>query len=357
MKFNLIVQRALLLAAFWSVTIGTAIASNPSSKIVELKTEVPTADVWGLSFDKSGALLAVGSALQIDIWDWRQKRLVTTVHQPRGALSVGKANPLQFSLDGKYLVACGSRALGDVFARVWNTRDWTVAKDLADSESGGCKGMTLSNDGKLLAFAVDPNRPVRRALVVYEMDSWKMLWSMSSEQMTPVSASFSPNSEIIAINGYSTSISPPSDGGSLRGPIVNETKIQLIDVHQLKPPRTILCSALGPIAWNPAGTYLAVVGGGLIDFIDTRADKIVVHASEKAAHMDAKYSPNGKLFLDSDMNGRGTGRGLYVWNPDRSKLLQTIKGNIGAIAFSRDGRYFAAGDSGSTTIWLVGAPY
>jgi WD40 repeat protein len=346
---------ALWFAPFWLATTATAFASNLFSKMVEVKTTVPTADVWGLSFDNDGALLAVGSALQIDIWDWKKKTIITTLHQPQGALSLGVANPLQFSIDGKYLLACGSRAVGEVFVRVWNTRDWSIAKDLADSESGGCKGMTLSPDGKLLAFAVDPNRPVTKTLVVYEMDSWKMLWATGSERMTTESASFSPDSEIIAINGYSTFISPASAPGSIRGPIVNETKIQLIDVHQQKPQRTILGTALGHIAWNPAGTYLAVVGGGSIDFIDTHAAKILLHVSETTAHMDAKYSPDGKMFVDTDMNGRGTGRGIRIWNFDRSQLLQKIKGNIGTIAFSRDGRFFAAGDSGNTTIWRVGS--
>jgi WD40 repeat protein len=357
MGIKSIVRWALPLVAFWSATIETAIsASDPASKVVELTTAVPTADVWGLAFNEDGSLLAVASAAQIDIWDWNKRKVITTLHQPRGARSLFNVNPVQFSVDGNFLMACGSLAVRDIVIRVWNTRDWSIAKDITNGEAGGCNAMTLSPNGKLLAYVAESNRPrVGSNVVVIETESWTVSWKLGTEDFyTATSVSFSPDSKTLAFAGYLFSLNTAANNGAEGTPrFLYKFTTHLVDVGKHAVQRSIPCQAGRPLVWNPAGTRLANADGGTVEFMDVPAGETLAQFSEKTAHMDAKYSPDGRLFLDTDMNGLGTGRGLHIWNFDRSRLLQEIKGNIGTIAFSRDGRHFAAGGSGSTTIWQV----
>jgi WD40 repeat protein len=335
--------------------IGSTQKSS-ADRVVDLKTEVESAVVWGLAFSNDGKSVAVGSAEQVDIWDWQKRSRVTTLHPPKGSDSFSKVKPLQFSVDGKLLFACGSRSADDVIIRVWNSRDWSIARDVKNTEVGGCNGISLSSDGKFLAYAVDTNRPIGQHFVVLDLQTWSMSWVISLDGLyTPMAISFSPDSHTLAFSGYTTSINPADKDGVEGVPrFLFKSEVQLADVSQQKVQRKVSVQALAPLVWSPDGSRLAVADGGIIEFIDVATGKVFKHFAENTSHMDATYSPDGMMFLDSDSNGRGTGRGLYIWNADRSRLLQRVAGqHIGPLAFSRDGRYFAVGDRGRITIWQV----
>ena len=54
-----------------------------------------------------------------------------------------------------------------------------------------------------------------------------------------------------------------------------------------------------------------------------------------------------------DSNGQGSALGVWIWDGQMRHLLQKIGGDVGSISVSRDGRYFAVGDSveRSITVW------
>ena len=72
---------------------------------------------------------------------------------------------------------------------------------------------------------------------------------------------------------------------------------------------------------------------------------------EQAVHMNLRFTSDGRYFIECDLNGRGTGLGVKIWDGQHHNLLQEIPGNIGSIAVSRDGKYLAVGETGRATIW------
>jgi hypothetical protein len=74
---------------------------------------------------------------------------------------------------------------------------------------------------------------------------------------------------------------------------------------------------------------------------------------EKSGHMNVRFTPDGRYFIESDMNGMGKGLGVNIWDGQRHKVLQHIPGDIGSIGVSRDGKYLAVGTTGRTTIWQI----
>ena len=79
--------------------------------------------------------------------------------------------------------------------------------------------------------------------------------------------------------------------------------------------------------------------------------RIVHEKNERSGHVNLRYTSDGRYFIESDMNGEGTGLGVKIWDRQRQKLLQEIPGNIGSLSVSRDGKYLAVATAGKTTIW------
>jgi hypothetical protein len=72
---------------------------------------------------------------------------------------------------------------------------------------------------------------------------------------------------------------------------------------------------------------------------------------EKSGHMNVRYTPDGRHFIESNLNGMCKGLGVKIWDSHRKMLLQEMHGDIGGIAVSRDNKYLAVGSTGRTTIW------
>jgi hypothetical protein len=73
-----------------------------------------------------------------------------------------------------------------------------------------------------------------------------------------------------------------------------------------------------------------------------------------SAHMNVRFTPDGRYFVESDYNGRGTGLGVRIFDSQRRQVLQEIPGNVSSIAVSRDSRYLAVATTNAlTTIWQL----
>jgi WD40 repeat protein len=309
----------------------------------------------GLDFSPDGTRLAVWSDHEkINVWDWRNNRIEQTIEKPQGATSEGVTDPLRYSVDGHFLIACHSRVKG-LSLRIWSTANWSIARDIEDPGAGGCNAMGLTADGKLLIRAVNRSGTPGDNVIAYTVGTWQKVWGLRIERFGPISVAISPDSRLLAVAG-TLHVTPTG----VQDPIQRmqqsrfEPVIHLIDPNEAKVLGTIKSQAIGSIAWSPDGTRLAIVGGLRVEILDAVSGQdFLSEKLEDSGSMNARYTPDGKYFIESDLNGMGRGLGVKIWDSQRHKLLQHIPGDIGSIAISRDSKYLAVGATGHTTVWQI----
>jgi WD40 repeat protein len=314
----------------------------------------------GLDFGPDGSRIAVESQNgKIYIWDWRNKRVEKTMELPHGGNALGTTNPVLYSLDGQFLAACEVSGAGDVVVRIWETATGSIAKDIAAGTGiesrGSCTGMGFAPDGKQFVRTADTSGTPGNNLIVYSVETWQPLWGLRMEGLSPASIAISANGELAAIAG--TVFVVPQD---VKNPIERSqqtriaSRVNIIDLRQRKIAGVISMQGrtMGPVAWSPDGTRVAIVGGSVEIFDPQSGKNLVYQVIENAGSMNVRFTSDGRYFIDSDLNGMGKGLGVNIWDSHHEKLLQHIPaGDVGSIAVSRDGKFLAIGEAGQTTIW------
>jgi WD40 repeat protein len=171
-----------------------------ATEVVELPRRYHDVASIGTAFSPSGEELEVEAEPGvIEIWDWRHKRLITSLKKPRGAEGV-VTDPLSYSPDGRLLAACDTRGVGNVVVRVWNTQDWQIANDITESAPRGCDAMAFMVDGRQLVRA---NNAVVKAskLAASDISTWQEVWTLELERMGPESLAISPVGSRLADGG------------------------------------------------------------------------------------------------------------------------------------------------------------
>jgi WD40 repeat protein len=325
---------ALFLTSSLPASAGLFGASNNdvAVKVAELPTQDSHAIVQGLDFSPDGIRLAEDSDGKfINIWDWRNKRIDKSITAPKGFNAVQVQNGLLYSPDGRSLAACAGRGVGDVFVHQWNTEDWSVAPEITDPGVGGCDGISFPPSGQFLIRIVNRVGNPGDTIIVHSAGTGQPIFGLSIDRFfTPVSVASNPDGESVAVAGY-LSVAKQKE-------IVNEIEVYIISLQQRKVVRVISTEALGPLAWSPDGKRIAVAGGNAgIEIFDALTGKnLVSEKIESAGRMNIRFTPDGRYFIDSDLNGMGKGLGVKIWDSQRHTLLQQIPGDIGSIAVSRD---------------------
>jgi WD40 repeat protein len=321
-----------------------------ATQVADLREPHPRVIVRGLDFSPDASRLAIQSdGEKINIWDWRHERVETTLEKPQGAKGAVASNPIRYSPDGRLLAACDSKAVGAVVIRLWNVSGGSIAKDIVDPDPGGCNAMDFTPDGRLLIRAVfRVTRPSE--MIAYAVGTWSRQWSFTTE-LAADSIAVSPDGRLIALAGLLTVV--PKDHGSPRFDAVRrERTIDLVTVQEPRVVGVIKSEALGPPAWSPDGTRVALAGNLFVEIFAAPSGQPLVHARlEKSGSMHVRYTPDGRYFVESDLNGSGAGLGVNIWDGSRQKLLQQIPGDIGNISISKDGKYLALGGIDHTTVW------
>jgi WD40 repeat protein len=292
-------------------------------KVAELPEEYKI-NVRGLDFSADGKHLAVVSeGEKINIWDWQGKRIVNTLQQTQGAGLA--ADPVRYSPNARLLVACNSQAASDIAARIWNTDTWEIAHDIVDHAPGGCNAMGFTPDGKSLIRVLDrlPEFP-QDTLVIYDTNTWQPVWGLRTAPLHAQALAISPEGNFIALAGYVSGADPV------------QRQVVIVDMKQRTISRTTQSTIIHSLAWSPDGAHLAVIGSE-VQIFDADSGRLMVEEqfAGGGAHKSLRFTPDGKYLIEGDMNGKGTGLGVRIWDGQHRELLQEIPGNVGSLAVSR----------------------
>jgi len=322
---------------------------------VTVLREKENINVSGLDFSPDGKHLAVVSIYEtINIWDWKNNRIVRTVEKPQGANDGLVTEPIRYSPDGRLFAACHSRATNHIVARIWDTNTWEIVHDITDPVGGGdCNAIGFTPDGESLIRVLTRINQPGDNLIIYNTHTWESIWGLRTIPFQPKALAISPDGKFIALGGA------VHDSGPIRN------QIAVVDMERRAIVRIIpntLSFSFGRLAWSPDGTQLTAIGrrawdgtanhgkgaytGGpdTVMVFDARSGKQL--SGEQwgpVGHLSLRYTPDGKYLIEGDVNGKGTGLGVRIWDGQHRTLLQEIPGDVGSLAVSRDGHYFAMG--------------
>ncbi len=326
--------------------------NDVATKVADLPEKYHDVIVRGVDFSPDGRHVAVLSdGENVNIWDWRRGRIERTVEKPRGAPGHVESNPLRYSPDGRWLAACDSKAAGNVVIRVWDAGSGALARDITDPDLGpGCVAMDFTPDGKFLLWVADRIGLRQSEVIAHSVGTWERAWVALSE-LDPVSIAVSPDGKLAAVAGVLT-IVPKNYRPPRIDTLIHEPTIDLVTLNERKTVGVIKTSAMGPITWSPDGTRIALAGHLIVEMFEVPSGRQLVYEQvDKSGSMHVRYTRDGRYLIESDLNGMGKGLGVKIWDGPRQRLLQTIPGDIGNIALSKDGKYLAVGSTGHTTVW------
>jgi WD40 repeat protein len=348
------VATPIVLLMVWTGTVSAI--NNVATKVAELPN--PDSEIYplGLDFDVDGGHIAVESfSGKIQIWNWRNKRVEKTLDMPKGFGNGMSTNPISYSPDGLLLSVCDASGADGVVTRIWSTTTWVISKDLIEPTSGICSGLGFTPDGRQFIRTADTGGTRGDNLIAYAVDSWQRVWGLPMPGFMPVSVAISPNGEEAAVAGTifvaPQGVSDPVQRSVQQRLVAN---VNIVDLKQRKIVKVIETSAMGPLAWSPDGTRLAIAGGSVEIFDHSSGQKLLEEKIQNSGRMNVRFTPNGRYLIESDVNGSGKGLGVKIWDSQRQKMLQHIAaGDVGSIAVSRAGKYLAVGETGRTTIWQI----
>ncbi len=339
-------------------------------------------EIWGLDFSPDGKYLAATSptTLEVQIWDWQNKRIVRTLEKAQGGDDLQTTESIRYSPDGHLLVACHSRAADYIVARIWNTGTWETVHDITDPVGGGgCNAIGFTPDGKSLIRVLD--RIVTKPgdnLIIYDTTSWQPVWGLRTVPFYPKALAISSDGMFVAIGGvvnnprsWTFNTPLPAFGDP---PLADQSLIAIVDMEHRKIIRTMQNTVnfdLGHLGWSPDGVLITATGRRDSDysislgkeFFTSGPDTVMVFdahtgkqvAGEQIENVEGtslRYTPEGKYLIEGFMIGKGSGE-VRIWDSQHRELMQTIPGEVGSLAVSRDGHYFAMSIDNKISVWQL----
>ena len=272
----------------------------------------------------------------IHIWDVAQRKLVKVLELPNPPAPY--SHDMAWSPDGRYLATCNSVVHSAMAVRIYATKDWSVAKDLGDSDGAiGCVKPAFSSDGReltvwgtdLTTFATRDWHVIRRIKAVESPQEYFAKWNRwLPKPISIFDMAYVPGTHTLVLGGgeyaKSTGICErtPAPFGPLAG-LIWEVKPEDTALNQRF---VVYCRPHGTdvdlLAVNPDGKTLVTVTG----------------ASEKASDnglvITAEAGNNTKVIRLAD--------GKNVTPP-----LTWLSNNVpGGLAYTPDGRYLIMGEAG-----------
>jgi WD40 repeat protein len=306
-------------------------------------------DIWGLDFSPDGTQLAatalIGS-LKVNIWDWRNERIVRTLMKPT-AFDATITEALRYSPDGHLLAACYGRSSKNDYVSIWNAVTGDILHHLDDLHYGLCQAIGFTPDGKAFLLAAFRIGNPGDNLIAYQTDTWQPAWGLSTAPFQPSTLAISPDGKLVAIGGLRAGIDIPP-----------QRQILIVDLAQRAIVRTINAfpkdNDIQHLAWHPGSAHLAAGGvpqdsytGPAVKIFDVRSGEQVGSEAATSFRINSlRYTPNGKYLIEANV-----AHTIRIWDGEHRELLQEIRGEAGSLAVSSDGRYLATGGDRKILVW------
>ena len=305
---------------FWNLTDDKPVWEAKADDIVQCVAYHPD----GHHIASSGA-----SGL-IQFWDARTGQEITRITNHDDNLFA-----LSFSPDGRLLAGGGS----DGRVKIWRTEGGGLVH-LLPAQSEQILGLEFSPDGRLLAAASGGfyTKEHRGEVNIWETDSGRRLHRLGGPDGSAFCVAFSPDGTRVAAGG--------SADPSVR---VWDVSTGLLAIR-LNGHR----DAVWSVAFSPDGNRLySSSGDHTLRVWDatpltsgSEAERAVLADFGSEVHGIA-FHPDGELLATACPEGD-----LQIWNARTSQLVQTIKvKGTCCVAFSRNGRWLAAGSFGVIHVW------
>jgi WD40 repeat protein len=195
-----------------------------------------------------------------------------------------------------------------------------------------------SPDGKYIASTTRADAPNEGLVVLWNVETGKIIASLSGHSSTPMSFSWSPDSKHLASASF--------DGTVRIWDVAAGKTIYIYTGHQSDVP-------LRSVAWSPDGRSLAAASANGEVHIWGFGAQVVKYKASSA--LSLAWSPDSKRLA---IGGEGVG----IINPTNGKLIFTYNEQptaVNAVAWSPDGKYLASADApasparSTVKVWLA----
>jgi WD40 repeat protein len=200
------------------------------------------------------------------------------------------------------------------------------------------RAISWSPDGKYIASTTRADAPNEDLVVLWEVETGKILASLSGHSSTPMSFAWSPDSKHLASASF--------DGTVQVWEVAARKTIYIYTGHQSEVP-------LQSLAWSPDGRSLAAASANGEVHIWGLGAQVVKYKAPSA--LSLAWSPDSKRLAIG-------GEGVQIINPANGKLLFTYREQttaVDAVAWSPNGKYLASADApasparSTVKVWLA----
>ena len=332
----------------WAMLCGIVLALAATTSGRAAETKVPRRlqgdRISGLAFSRQGDRIAAGCDGRIQIWEVATRRLVQTLVGHLGAVE-----SLMFSHDGSLLASASKSE-----SLIWNTADFSLRTKIEWPAKFPL--VVFSPNGKMLVLGSkqvrDEDGQRRPPSDLWKSSHEMRVWDVAEGKMldSPIpdalgsAAAFSPDGKTLAIG---TATGGDHVEHERRGP---HGMVRLYKLDTGKPPTlvTIVHSSVVDLTFTRDGK---VVSGHAHGWVVARSsdsreprEKLKQFRKPSEAVVSLALAPGGGqvAFVTKD--------GLEVWDTRLEKLVRKIPDINGAVAFSPDGKRYAAG-KGTEVLW------